>query len=81
MKNIERYSPNIQEGLTNQQVEERIQHQLVNYNVEVSTKSVKEIIRSNVVTLFNMINIILAIAVICVGSFKNLTFMIMLLTP
>ncbi len=79
MKNIERYSPNIQEGLTNQQVEERIQHQLVNYNVEVSTKSVKEIIRSNVVTLFNMINIILAIAVICVGSFKNLTFMIIII--
>ena len=38
----------------------------------------KEIVKENVLTLFNIINVVLAIAVICVGSFKNLTFIIII---
>ena len=38
----------------------------------------KEIILSNVFTLFNIINIVLAIAIILVGSFKNLAFIIII---
>lgn len=66
-------------GLTTEQVEERKAQGLVNFNTEASTKSVKQIVRENVCTLFNMINIVLAIAVICVGSFKNLTFMMIII--
>ena len=78
MKKVERYDPNIEEGLTSYQVNKRIEDNLVNIDTEVSTKSVSEIVRQNVMTLFNIINIILAIAVICVGSFKNLTFIIII---
>ena len=74
MKKVERYDPNIEEGLTSYQVNKRIEDNLVNIDTEVSTKSVSEIVRQNVMTLFNIINIILAIAVICVGSFKNLLY-------
>lgn len=69
----------IELGLTTEQVNARIQDGLINFNTEANTKSVKQIIVGNVCTLFNMINIVLAIAVICVRSFKNLTFMIIII--
>lgn len=74
MKEKKRYTPDVLEGLTKEQIEEKIALDLINHNVESSTKSVKQIIRSNVITLFNIINVVLALAVILVGSFKNLTF-------
>ena len=78
MKKVERYNPDIKVGLTNYEVNKRIEDKLVNIDTEVGTKSVSEIVRENVITLFNVINIILAVAVICVGSFKNLTFIIII---
>ena len=78
MKKVERYNPDIKVGLTNYEVNKRIEDKLVNIDTEVGTKTVSEIIRENVITLFNVINIILAVAVICVGSFKNLTFIIII---
>ena len=76
---IIRFHPHYQEGLTTNQVQQRQQEQLVNFNTEVMTKSAKLIIKENVVTLFNIINVILALAVICVGSFKNVTFIIIII--
>ena len=61
-------------GLTSKQVEERKKKGLVNFDTALKTKSTKQIIRENVVTLFNMINIVLALAVLLVGSYKNVTF-------
>lgn len=78
MKKVERYNPDIKVGLTNYEVNKRIEDKLVNIDTEVGTKTVSEIVRENVITLFNVINIILAVAVICVGSFKNLTFIIII---
>ena len=75
MKDIKRYKPDISTGLTREQLEERIKNNLVNKNIESKTKSEKEIIRENVFTLFNIINIVLALAVLAVRSYKNLTFM------
>lgn len=78
MKNIERYTPDIKCGLTNYEVDKRIKDNLVNIYTEVGKKTVSEIVKENVLTLFNIINVVLAIAVICVGSFKNLTFIIII---
>ena len=75
---IKRYNPKLNIGLTASQVEERHKDNLVNFNTDVKTKSVKEIIIENSFTLFNIINIILAIAIIAVGSYKNLTFIIII---
>lgn len=69
-----RYNPD-KNGLTNEQVKERYKNQLVNYDTSVKTKSIKDIVYTNVFTLFNIINTVLAIAVITTGSFKNLLFM------
>jgi cation-transporting ATPase E len=47
--------------------------------VESSSKSLKEIILSNVFTYFNMIFFILAAAIVVVGAWYNLTFMVVVL--
>ncbi len=62
-------------GLTSEEVKERVNKGLINYDTTTPTKSVKQIILENTITLFNIINIILAVAVICVGSYKNLLFL------
>lgn len=76
---VKRYDPCVEKGLTAMEVEERISSNLVNFNTDVKTKSTKKIILDNVLTLFNIINIILALAIISVGSFKNLTFIIIII--
>ena len=78
-----RYNPDYRVGLSKEQVEERIVSGLVNYNDQVSTKSIKEIIKSNFFTYFNFINVILGVAIIGAGiyggeivnSIKNCLFM------
>lgn len=72
---MERYSPKVTIGLTNQQVEERIKSKLVNYDTVVSTKSNLQIIAANIFTLFNFLNLMLALALLLVCSYKNLLFM------
>jgi len=65
----------IERGLSIAEVEERIAAGKINRNMELKTKSVKELIIENLCTLFNLINAVLAILVIMTGSFKNLTFL------
>lgn len=64
-----------EKGLTTKEVESRKEKKLVNYDTTVPTKSVKQIIGSNIFTLFNFLNFALALALFCVGSFKNLMFL------
>ena len=52
-KNIVRYKPNINHGLTDAQVSERKKNRLVNSDTTVKTKSIIEIIANNFFTLFN----------------------------
>lgn len=62
-------------GLTEEQVQERIEKGLHNGAGGIKTKSEKQIILENTFTFFNTVNIILAILVILVGSYKNVLFM------
>lgn len=62
-------------GLTAAQVQERTEQGKVNFQDNKGSKSVKQIVRDNVFTFFNLINIILAVLIIMVGSFRNLFFM------
>ena len=65
----------IEHGLSTAEVEERIAAGKINRNMELKTKSVRELIIENLCTLFNLINVVLAILVLLTGSFKNLTFL------
>lgn len=62
-------------GLTQEQVNERIRNGLTN-ETDISTeKSTKDIILSNTLTYFNLIFLIITILLCLVGSFRNLTFL------
>ena len=63
------------EGLTTSEVEERINKGLINEDVSSSTRTVKEIVKENVLTYFNLIFAVLAVLLIIVGQFKDLTFL------
>ena len=69
------YKVNPDTGLTEAEVEQRRAEGKTNVDDAGQTKTVKQIIIGNVCTLFNLINVVLAIAVLAVGSFKNVTFM------
>ena len=62
-------------GLNSKQVEERKIKNLINKNTTLPTKSIKQIIRENFVTLFNILNLFLGIAIFAVGSYKNMLFL------
>ena len=71
---IKRYSPLPTEGLTQLQVEERIKDGLVNYDNQPATKSVFQIIRDNIFTYFNFLNLALGVAILVAGALPGELF-------
>lgn len=61
-------------GLTQAQVEDRLRAGNSNVQPQSKTKTIRRIIKDNTLTLFNLLNIILALMVIFVQSFQNLLF-------
>ena len=70
-----RYQPNPKIGLSKEQVEKRKQEDLWNKDTSVPTKSIKRILYDNFFTLFNFLNLFLAIAIFITGSYKNMLFL------
>ncbi len=64
-----------EQGLSIEEVKKRQEKGQVNYDTSVPTKSIKKIIYNNFFTLFNIINLILGIAIFMVGSYKNMLFL------
>ena len=62
------------EGLTRQEVEYRKNNGLSNDEKVKYTRTTKEIILSNAITLFNILNIALMVLVLTTGSIQNATF-------
>ena len=72
--NKDSYSINIT-GLTDEEVRQRVEEGFTN-RTDISTdKTTKEIVVSNVFTYFNLIFLVITILLIMVGSFRNLTFL------
>lgn len=67
------------QGLSEEQVEEKIRQGLVNGDLDVKTKSYKQIIKDNLFTLFNLVNVILVTCIIIVGSWKNGLFFLVVI--
>ncbi|MBS7175721.1 MAG: HAD-IC family P-type ATPase, partial [Clostridiales bacterium] len=63
------------QGLTEQEVAQRVAAGQINVNVDVKTKSIKRILVENIFSLFNLINFMLAAVLLVVGSYKNMLFM------
>lgn len=65
-------------GLTSEEVRAAQAAGKVNADATVKTRSYGSIFRSNICTLFNLINVILAVFVFLTGSYKNMLFMLVI---
>ena len=72
---IVRVKPDYRAGLTEEQVRTRVENGWTNEEVAPPALTTKEIIHKNVFTYFNLIFLVLAILLCIVGSFRNLTFL------
>jgi cation-transporting ATPase E len=73
---IERFNPALDQGLTNQQVLERQKANLVNYTKQKSSKPFVKILFDNLFTYFNLIYLIIFIALISVKSYNDMMFVV-----
>lgn len=71
----QRYLADISRGLSQEQVQERIDGGWTNKTVTAESKTVGQIVKGNLLTYFNLIFAILAILVVAAGSFRSLTFL------
>ena len=62
-------------GLTSEEVRERIDSGFTNHTDISTQKTVGQIVKSNLLTYFNLIFLILTVLLCIVGSFRNLTFL------
>ena len=70
-----RYQADIVNGLTQGQVQERISGGWGNTSVKSESKTVGQIIKSNLFTYYNLVFAVLAVLVIAAGSLRSLTFL------
>ena len=75
---VARFETSLDYGLNEQQVQQRITEGLVNDNQKQYSKTYKQIFLNNILTFFNILCFIVAAALIYVGEFKNLSFLIIL---
>ena len=61
-------------GLSEKEVIQRVQEGKQNLTQSAMTKTTGEIIRQNVFTMFNLMNLLIAIALFCVGAYSNMLF-------
>ena len=63
-------------GLTSEQVQTKIEEGKVNIVQGRASNTISRILLKNTITVFNFVNLVLAIMVIIVGSYKNLLFIV-----
>lgn len=66
-------------GLSTQEVEERRQVGLINTSSDPQQKSIARIFAQHLLTLFNVINVSLAVLVFFTGSYRNMLFMLVVM--
>ena len=72
---VVRYQTDREHGLSEEQINERIEHKLSNDTKIKTSNSILSIICKNVFTFFNCIWLIIAIALMCVAAWGDLLFL------
>ena len=62
-------------GLTTEEVNERVQKGLTNVDETSNSRPYSDIFKSNICTLFNFVNLVLAVCVFLTSEYKNMLFM------
>ncbi|MGN0313660.1 MAG: cation-translocating P-type ATPase, partial [Fusicatenibacter sp.] len=70
-----RYQANISTGLSQKQVQERVSNGWKNTSIRPESRTIGKIIKSNLLTYYNLIFAILAVLVLLAGSLRSLTFL------
>lgn len=65
-------------GLTSEEAQARTVAGEANVDAGVKTRSTGQIAHDNVCTLFNLVNVVLALIVLFTGSYKNMLFMVVI---
>jgi len=78
-ENVTRFKPKPEEGLTSKQVEKRVSEHLTNVSNIKTTKTIGNILFKNIFTFFNMTCFVVAAALIFVGAYSDLTFLVIML--
>ena len=76
VKKSNRFNPKPDVGLTSEQVNNRVANNLVNVSNVKNKKTIKSILFKNIFTFFNMICFVVAFALIFVGAYSDLTFLV-----
>ena len=71
---------NLYIGLTKKEVLDRVKNSQVNHIEDDLSRSKKEIILTHSITFFNILNVVLFLMLILVGSFKNTLFIFIIIT-
>lgn len=71
-----RYTVDKKNGLSSAQVHEYVQNGWTNKAVEPPTKTIPEIIKSNLLTYFNLVFAVLTVLLTVAGSFRNMSFLL-----
>ncbi len=78
-QNITRFNPKPDSGLTQNQIQQRNEENLVNVSNIKTTKSLWSIFAKNIFTFFNMTCLVVAIALISVNAYSDMMFMIIVI--
>ena len=71
---VTRFKPDPKNGLTQAQIDERIKDNLLNVSSVKTSKSIGSILFKNIFTFFNIICLVVAVALIFVGAYTDLAF-------
>lgn len=71
-----RYTVDKKNGLSSAQVHEYVQNGWTNKAVEPPTKTIPKIIKSNLLSYFNLVFAVLAVLLTVAGSFRNMSFLL-----
>ncbi|MBQ8434175.1 MAG: HAD-IC family P-type ATPase [Clostridia bacterium] len=72
---VERYQVDAKVGLTAQQVQSRVDEGLVNIDNTRKSKSIGQIILSNLITFFNMVYLIITVLLVANGKWMQCTYL------
>ena len=78
-QNITRFNPKPDSGLTQNQIQQRNEENLVNVSNIKTTKSLWSIFAKNIFTFFNMTCLVVAIALIIVNAYSDMMFMVIVI--
>lgn len=65
----------IDSGLSSEAIQSKINQGLTNVQIKKLSRSIPQIIGSNLFTLFNLLNLVIAILIFWTGSYRNLFFL------